>query len=56
MKECTEYLLWLSKGHRYRLLMVVVLGMLNIGLGLYFIWVTHHEAVREYMQRVIDIR
>lgn len=40
MKECAKYLLMLSRGHRQGLILSVVLGVLNVCLGLYFIWVS----------------
>lgn len=40
MKECAKYLIRLSQGHRLGLILCVVLGIINVGLGLYFIWVS----------------
>lgn len=40
MKECAKYLLKLSRGQRTGLILAVVLGVVNVGLGLYFIWVS----------------
>ena len=40
MKECAKYLLKLSQGHRLGLILSVVLGVANVCLGLYFIWVS----------------
>lgn len=40
MKECAKYLLKLSQGHRLGLILSVVLGVVNVSLGLYFIWVS----------------
>lgn len=40
MKECAKYLLKLSRGHRPGLILAMVLGVVNVGLGLYFIWVS----------------
>jgi len=39
MKECAKYIWRLSQGHRLSLFWVVSLGVINIALGLYFIWV-----------------
>ena len=40
MKECAKYLLKLSQGHRTGVILSVVMGVVNVGLGLYFIWVS----------------
>lgn len=39
MKECVKYIWHLSRGHRTALLCTTVIGLANIGLGLFFIWV-----------------
>ena len=40
MKECAKYILQLSRGHRSGLILAIVLGVVNLCLGLYFIWVS----------------
>ena len=40
MKECARFLLKLSLGHRTGLILSVVLGVVNVALGLCFIWVS----------------
>lgn len=52
MKECAKYIWNLSRGNRLEILCVVLFGITNVGLGLYFIWVckeivdtaTRHEG------------
>lgn len=52
MKECVKYIWQLSRGTRFEILWVILLGITNVGLGLYFIWVcksivdiaTRHEG------------
>lgn len=52
MKECAKYILKLSRGSRLEIGLVVLLGVVNVGLGLYFIWIckeivdiaTQHEG------------
>lgn len=40
MKECAKYMLRLSQGYRSVLCWVVFLGLLQVAIGLYFIWVS----------------
>ena len=40
MKECARYILQLSRGHRTGLILAIVLGVVNVCLGLCFIWVS----------------
>lgn len=39
MKEYVKYVWQLSKGQRGALLMIMIIGIVNIGLGLLFIWI-----------------
>jgi len=39
MKECVKYIWQLSRGQRASLLWIILIGVVNIGLGLLFIWI-----------------
>lgn len=40
MKECFKYIWQLSRGNRLEVLWVILLGVVNVGMGLYFIWIS----------------